>query len=200
MITVHRSLVKNLFRLPALAAGCWLAASSSFAVVTTFDLAWSGAGSIAPNSAVATGTLTVDTAVLANNTFKYADIQSFSITVFGAAAGNGTFVKSDFNEASFDNGGVAFDFAQNLVGQGGWGYNSFSPVGFFNLSAAIAVAPTGVYPFILGTNSVIDVSGEASSSGNHIVLTSFAASAIPEPTTYTAIFGVLALGSSCYGS
>lgn len=181
------SFVKACYRLSSLAlvVGGLFSANSAFAAVTTFDLAWSGASF--SNSAVATGTITVDTALLDNNTlnFNYAGIQALSITISGASSGNGTYGLSDFTNVVFDNAGVSFDYSAgtNLVGQstggGPWG-TGFG--GDFNLFGS---GPIGTSPFVLAIGS------------DFMQLTDFSNS-IPEPSTYAAIFGVVVLGFVAY--
>ncbi|MHB1307491.1 MAG: PEP-CTERM sorting domain-containing protein [Limisphaerales bacterium] len=103
-----------------------------------------------------------------------------TLTVAGAAAGDGTYVRADFSDFIFNTGGLTLDMSLELVGQGGWGPGG---VGDFNLIAAGGTAPSGTAAFTLKSNN-------NTFPGESMVLTSFALVPIPEPGT----FALLGLG------
>jgi hypothetical protein len=154
------------------------AVSPASAVVTVFNVAWSGAS--LGNSAVATGQISIDTDLLPNpgiTALMSPIVTALSLTVSGATSGNGTFGLADFGFGwIWDTGGATLNLATQLVGQSGWGYGG---IGDFNLFASTSAAPNGFSPFILKTNG---------GDGDQIELTSFAA-AVPEPSR--ALLGVL---------
>jgi len=154
------------------------AVSPASAVVTVFNVAWSGAS--LGNSAVATGQISIDTDLLPNPGFEFSMspiVTALSLTVSGATSGNGTFGLADFNNGwVWDTGGVTLNLATQLVGQSGWGNGG---IGDFNLFSSLAGAPVGFSPFVLGTNGF---------AGDQMQLTSFVA-AVPEPSR--ALLGVL---------
>jgi hypothetical protein len=155
------------------------AVSPASAVVTVFNVAWSGAS--LGNSAVATGQISIDTDLLPNPGQSFGllspIVTALSLTVSGATSGNGTFGLADFgNGWVWDTGGVTLNLATQLVGQSGWGLGG---IGDFNLFGSTSAAPNGQSPFILMTNNL---------AGDQMELTSFAA-AVPEPSR--ALLGVL---------
>jgi hypothetical protein len=154
------------------------AVSPASAVVTVFNVAWSGAS--LGNSAVATGQISIDTDLLPNpgiGGLMSPTVTALSLTVSGATSGNGTFGLADFgNGWIWDTGGVTLNLATQLVGQSGWGNGG---IGDFNLFGSTSAAPNGSSPFILTTNNL---------DGDQMQLTSFAA-AVPEPSR--ALLGVL---------
>jgi hypothetical protein len=143
-------------------------------VLLDFDLAWSGAAN--GNSAVATGSLTIDTALLPEPTTPdAAAIVDFSITVSGAATGNGTFTFSDFSAFIFDAGlsPAGVDFGVELVGQVVASGPLFIPGVFtsdFNFFKSNPLAPEAVVvnTIVAGGTDLLD-------------LTSFAPAAIKLP-------------------
>jgi hypothetical protein len=161
---------------------------SAEAGFTTFDLSWSGASF--GNSAVATGTITMDPSVLAtsgyNDNSGYAlpanpFATSFSITISGASSGNGTFTLGDFDTVLINLNGT-LDFTKELVGQATAGDPWGTPDGNggdFNLlnqtKPGNPAAPNGTIYFTLTTDA---------GSGDPMLLTSFrpAPSAVPEPS------------------
>ncbi len=159
------------------------AVSPASAVVTVFNVAWSGAS--LGNSAVATGQISIDTDLLPNpgsvgfqSPFSPI-VTALSLTVSGATSGNGTFGLADFGGGwVWDTAGVTLNLATQLVGQGGWGSTSGSN-GDFNLFSFGGSAPNGANFFTLQTDGGV---------GDQIELTSFAA-AVPEPSR--ALLGVL---------
>ena len=102
------------------------AVSPASAVVTVFNVAWSGAS--LGNSAVATGQISIDTDLLPNpgsvgfqSPFSPI-VTALSLTVSGATSGNGTFGLADFSGGwVWDTGGLTLNLATQLVGQSGWG-------------------------------------------------------------------------------
>ena len=157
--------------------------TSASAAATVFNFTYSGAAF--SNTAVATGQITLDTALLNNpgTTMLYpisSGVSSLSLTVSGASVGNGTFGLTDYEELSFSTGGVTLDFNSELVGQGGWG----DTVGDFNLLASsdgmTAGAPSGVDTYMFVTGGAM---------GDQMRLTSFAPAAVPEPSR--ALLGAL---------
>jgi hypothetical protein len=109
-------------------------------------------------AATATGSITFESTLLNNPgtnnfTLPNAAVLALQVTVSGATSGNGTFGIGSFTGVSFSTGGGTLNLGTELVGQptpgGPWG-----PLGGgdFNLFSAIAPAPTGVDPFILGAN------------------------------------------------
>jgi hypothetical protein len=101
--------------------------------------------------ATATGQFSIDL----SNIFSggpVSELTDLSITVSGAAAGNGTFPESDFTSFAWASSDPSsdFNFAQNLVGQNGFGTND-EDFNFFS-SGSAPLAPNGVEPFTLGAN------------------------------------------------
>lgn len=153
------------------------ATTSASAAVTVFDVAWSGA--TFGNTAVATGQITLDTALLGLSN-PFLAVSGLSLTVSGASAGNGTFGLADYQEMFWNTGGVTLDFNSELVGQSGWGVTA----GDFNLFPSTdgftAEAPRG-----FGPNKLRTFNG----FGDDMSLTSFAPAAVPEPSR--ALLGAL---------
>jgi hypothetical protein len=166
------------------------------AAVITFDLAWSGVSF--GNSASAVGTISLDDSLLPNpgrvDTLS-PTVTALSITVSGAASGNGTFNMSDFDFWYWDTNGATLDLNSQLVGQNTlgnpWGTPDDGIIGSpddgisgdFNLFAyTVLGAPRGTNYFTLTTNN---------GTGDSMLLTSFSpkTGAVPEPTSI-AIFGI----------
>ena len=159
-------IIKSFLAGAVVAAGL-VVSSAANATLIDFRLAWSGASF--GNNATATGTITIDDAVLPNPSDGYINqvapellgITAFSITVSGASAGNGTWTLEDFDEfswgTSWDTDFVALDLSQELVGQpttnGVWGTSdlfggcSSESCGGFNIFpiAPASGAPEGSY-------------------------------------------------------
>ncbi len=163
--------------LPVLAAALLtIAPNTAPAAVSVYDLTYSGASF--GNTAVATGKISIDTALLANPGFNYDSLVSLgvtdlSLTVSGATSGNGTFSLADYSYMVWSTDGRTLDLTTQLVGQGTWGTDS----GDFNLfnNSSNPNAPTGFGPFILAMDA---------GSGDWMQLTSFAPSVAvaPEPS------------------
>ncbi len=165
-------------------------------VIQTFNLAWSGAPF--GNTAMATGTITLDETLL-GDPFNYAGAAgpgdpfiAVSITISGAALGNGTFGSSSFSYVALSSDGSVLNLTKQLVGQasgsGLWGeydFNNDNYSGDFNLFANGGLAPSGTSPFELTTDD---------GQGSRLQLTSFTvATAVPEPSS-VALLGFAALG------
>ena len=110
------------------------------------------------------------------------DLESLSITVSGAATGNGTFGLSDFDNFDWWPAGATFNFSENLVGQPTTDHAPFNPWGtqdgnsgdfnFFNATGSPS-APDGEFYFVLGTDG---------GSGDSLSLTSLEeVQQVPEP-------------------
>jgi len=133
---------------------------------TDFTAVWSGAN--LSNSASATATIGLDLTSMPNPINLYSSLPTWltgvTLTVSGAASGNGVFTRSDFSSIYFVSSRT-LDFSRELVGQSGWSD--------FNLFRSNLNAPTGVSIFTLSVGGA---------SGNRMVLTSFRPSG---PTTIT---------------
>jgi len=148
-----------------------LMASAAQASLIDFDLEWSGADF--GNTATASGTITIDDAVLFNpgfymGPFAGSGMSDFSVTISGANTGNGTFtsVGGDFSSVAFESFNTGVDFSTELVGQ--------AVFGDFNVFAAFGSgAPTGTFFFQFATNE---------GAGDTLVLTSMRP-AVPAPGT-----------------
>ncbi len=163
-------------------------------VIQTFNLAWSGAPF--GNTAMATGTITLDETLL-GDPFNYAGAAgpgdpfiAVSITISGAALGNGTFGSSSFSYVALSSDGSVLNLTKQLVGQasgsGLWGeydFNNDNYSGDFNLFANGGLAPSGTSPFELTTDD---------GQGSRLQLTSFTV-ATAEPSS-VALLGFAALG------
>jgi hypothetical protein len=85
------------------------------------------------------------------------EILDLSVTVTGAASGNGTFTLIDFNSTAWNSNGAVMDLGKELVGQptpgSPWGTTpSAGEAGDFNLFGLGGGAPTGVFFFQLAAN------------------------------------------------
>jgi len=116
----------------------------------------------ANGGATAVGSITFESTLInnpgSNNiALPNAAVLGLTVTVSGAAAGNGTFGIGSFATVLFDTGGGTLNLSQNLIGQatpgGPWGPSS---AGDFNLFSTGPPAPRGVDPFILGANNGAD--------------------------------------------
>lgn len=163
------------------------ATTSASAAVTVFNFTYSGVAE--GNNAVATGQITLDTALLGSTAPFSSVVSGLSLTVSGAtfAADNGTFGLADYNHIIWGTGGVSLDFNSELVGQGGWG--PIGNVGDFGLTTstigfnARAASKDGSGSFRLRAG------GDRNKSGDRMRLTSFAPAAVPEPSR--ALLGAL---------
>lgn len=133
------------------------------AELRTFDLEWSGESY--GNSAVATGTITIDDTLLNNPGFSADDFATdFSITVEGSGSGDGSWGRGDFNSIFFFTD-TELDLSMELVGQptsvNFWGSQEPPPpdsVGDFNFfSDETPGAPSGTYLFQITTSSELDL-------------------------------------------
>jgi hypothetical protein len=161
--------------------------ASARAQTQTFDLSYSGAAF--GNTAVGTGTITLDLSLLNNpgDTSTFFDapfVTAFSLTITGASSGNGTFGLADFNDIILFTNGATLDFSQELVGQpipDGLPFGtvpSFGEAGDFNIFPNFSnpAAPVGTFYFAIATDGGL---------GDQLNLTSFRPSAaIPEPGTF----------------
>ena len=181
------------------------------ASLLSFDFIFSGAAYDDPNNAVAIGVITFEESYLLNpgrNVFDLttpdglAAVLSLNVTVTGASGGfgDGYFTRADFTQVIFDTSLVGMDLTRELVGQSTsslsgckWGGIEMIPgsdppqsyTGDFEIFAAGgSSAPSGVWPFQLGTDNGIN---------DGMQLTSFApANAVPEPSTW--LLTVIGLG------
>lgn len=163
-------------------------ATSAYSALFDFDLDWSGASF--GNAAVATGTITLDDAILLNPGLNDlfgnpGYVTSFSITVSGASSGNGSWNLADYSEIAWLTD-TALDLSQELVGQptsmDPWGTSQPGGTGGdFNLFDGPAGSPQGTFFFELTTNN---------GSGDPMLLTSFRP--VPEPAGYA--IGLIAMG------
>lgn len=167
------------------------ATAGSLCAQITFSFSFSGEPF--ENNASATGSITfVDLDVLQSSeesSFSIGgpEVLAINLTVTGSGLGNGNYTTEDFDYIYFWVPGP-LDLGQDLVGQSNgifgsstWGTDSGED-GDFNLFGASLDAPYGVNYFTLSTQS-----------GEYMQLTSFT-SAVPEPSSYAALIGVMALG------
>ena len=155
-----------------------LSPMAAWADLISFDLNWSGES--LGYAAVATGSITLDDAILNNPGYNDSStlglITDFSITVSGATLGNGTWDLAEFF-IIWDTD-TALDLTRELVGQATstdpWGTSRPGGTGgdfniFYNFDTS---APVGSYFFEITT-----FAGE----GDRLLLTSFRPSAVPMP-------------------
>lgn len=181
--------VLSCFRLtPLLVAAC-LTLHASFAGASTFLIDYSGADFL--NSAQAHGYIVFDDALLPNPTptspvsgallFPGVEVTGFSLTISGAAAGNGTFTLSDYLAFSWDTAGVSLDLTTELVGQiigtaGGWGTTHDGATGDFNFLTDLTTNPAA--PTTAGLAFQIATDG-----GNGDTLNLSSMRRLPEPAS-----------------
>lgn len=152
-----------------------------------FNLQYSGASF--GNTATATGQIDIDTFLLNAGSVSTNMTNSLTLTISGAASGNGTFTKSDFKSFFFFSPSP-LDYSKELVGQPvNGGIFGVGTSGDFNLFTDNLNAPRGVGRFTLGTFG---------GGGDKIRLTSFAP-ALSNPTQpvpeSSSALGLLAIGS-----
>ena len=146
----------------------------------TFDFEYSGLPF--GNGATAQGSITFDDSILpipaslGNVSAGALGIVDFSISVFGAAAGNGTFGLADVTNWVWVVG-AGLDLTADLVGQAAFNDFNWCASGF---GGCVAPAPGGVGAFVISANA---------ETGENMVLTSMAMR-VPEPGTLS----LLALG------
>lgn len=139
--------------LGVLAVGLLAGPMAANAALITFDLSYSGAPF--GNTAVASGSITFDDAilpvpaVLVNVTAEVLGVTAFSIAVSGASAGNGTFGLGDVTNWIWDVD-PELDLTQNLVGQSAFFDFNWCAVLF---EGCVAPAPGGINVFVIRTNA-----------------------------------------------
>ena len=150
-----------------------------------FNLTWSGA--TFGNSATATGVIGLDLTTIpaAPNINGLAGITSFTITITGASAGNGTFTLTDFGSFIFQSSGITLNYTTDLMAQNGG--TIFSSVGDFNIFGSTATAPVGASPNTFLTDDA---------TGDFLVLTSFT----PAPVVPAGVPNIAVWMSSLNGS
>ncbi len=183
----------------AMAAAMGLASASQAAIVT-FNIKWSG--DTFGNSAIATGFITVDTAVLpggfgfAPRDLPDAAVLDLGVDVSGAFGGNGHFGLADFSQVIFWSP-TTLDLGAELIGQAvGKGCPYGTSVGLCGL------AKSGNFGFVRA-----DASQDAptaweyftmlTSGGDEMLVTSIApASGVPEPATWALMIGGFGLAGA----
>ena len=125
--------------------------------IRTFTLTWQGG---------TTGTITLDTDLVSQNgptpsPIPISAVQSLSVIVSGARAGNGVYGKSDFSELIFYSM-APLDFSKQLIGQPMGGAlpafgtpDALGNAGDFNLKG-LSLAPDGIRAFVIATNGKQD--------------------------------------------
>ena len=157
-------------------------AQAAVAAPITYDLTYSGA--VFGNSATASGSITLDAALLPNPGSQInvpavtLGITAFTITVMGASSGNGTFGLAAVTNWIW-NTSAAINLDAELVGQAG--FLDFNWCGFL-YDGCTAPAPGGIAPFIIGANA---------ESGNKLQRTSRRPLVVPEPATLLLLGGGL---------
>ena len=145
---------------------CLALAPAAHAQIATFDLSYSGASH--GNSAVGTGTITLDESLINNPGLTFNPppfITALSLTISGASSGNGTFTLPDFANYFLRIGPGTVDFSQDLVGQ-----PNFIDFNVFNVFGNSA--PYGSQVQTITTDQGF---------GDPLTLTSFRPAATPEP-------------------
>jgi hypothetical protein len=198
-----------------------LVASTVSAAPITFNFTWSGAS--LGNNARATGYIVFESTLLPNPGNQFFNLPSsavldLSITVTGAAAGNGTFPLAAFSGVTWETNGATLDLTRQLVGQPTpqlpWGTPTDAALptagdgGDFNLfggqptavsdSAAYYAAPRGVgSPAPVGVNYFrLATNG---GTGDNMLLTGFgpagAGSSFASNVPATSPFGIAVLAA-----
>lgn len=112
-----------------------------------FDVTWSGVPF--NNSAFAKARITFDPSSLQPSITDGTDwVGEFTITVSGAADGNGTWTKQDFGDIQIRTGDDPLDFTRELVGQYGFG-SQFEPFKAFKFAGPTVGAPQSEGQFII---------------------------------------------------
>jgi PEP-CTERM motif len=158
----------------------------------TYDLTYSGASF--GDSAVGTGTVTIDTSLLNNpgstDTATSPFVDAFAITISGATSGNGTFGMADFAGFALDTNDATLNLTTQLVGQttpnGEWGVGDSGNFRFAINDNDPSAPATTFGQFIIGTNG---------GQGDRLRLTSFVPeiTSVPEPSTLT----MLGIAATC---
>jgi hypothetical protein len=109
--------------------------------------------------ATATGQFSIDSSNIFTGANSVSELTDLSITVSGATAGNGTFPESDFTTFIWDSGDPTsdFNFAQNLVGQNGFGTSNGDFTFLSSPSAPLAPYGTGPYTLTAEDGSANDM-------------------------------------------
>ena len=181
--------MKKTITLLALVAGFISFPGMARAAVYVFDITYSGASR--GNTATAFGTITLEDPPNPGFSTDFSKVISLTLTVSGAASGNGTFTKSDFIGWSWATNGGTLDLDAELIGQDTldlpWGTDNFEGgAGDFQLTAAPGSgAPNGTWLFEQTTSE---------GSGNLMFLTSMSpdSSSVPEPGQVAASLLLLA--------
>lgn len=163
--------------LPILAFGSSVVVAQAQSI--TYQLDYTSAG-----SAAATGFMTIDWGILGTQpnvlqttgSLTGLGVTDLSLTVTGAASGNGAFAFGDFQGLVFQ-ATAPLDINANLVGQA-----ALNDLNFFNADAS-PNAPRGTAIFTLTT---------AGGAGDAMTLASFAP--VPEPSEYAMLAGLGLVG------
>jgi len=140
--------------------GCFLvvaSALSAYAAPVTIPFVYRG------GAASAVGSVTFESTLISNpglNNFALPNpaVLGISMTVTGAAAGNGTYTIADFTGVVFDTHGGTLDLSRPLIGQptsgAPWGTRQDGTAGDLNFFSG-GPAPNGVFFFTLAANGGI---------------------------------------------
>jgi hypothetical protein len=186
----------NVFRLSfVLAMALAFSANLARAGSITYDLAFSGASF--GDSAVGTGTVTIDTSLLNNpgstDTGLSSFVEAFSLTISGATSGNGTFDMADYAGFHFDTNDATLNLTTQLVGQttphGVWGVGTSGNFAFSPNGNDLSTPHSVDGPFIIAT---ADSHGD---QGDLLRMTSMMpeTASVPEPSTLT----MLGIAATC---
>jgi hypothetical protein len=154
---------KIICRLATSAVCCLLVAGSALGAEVDFLVTWSGEAH--GNGASATAVITLEDTVLLNPGRNESDVNpfvvDFTMTVSGAATGNGVFGLADFDHIVLvtgpgDPGDLPLDFSRELVGQDTgtdtWGSQTGGNGGDFNVFSAAPGVPNGEAEFAVCTD------------------------------------------------